>query len=261
MLLYFNLSSLVADFSIARSKLCQKLYLKAETQQVDRIIECFSSRYYINNPSTIYGTKDIVYAVSYSLLLLNTDLHVVQGNSNKMKSSQFVKNTLMAIRAQKEVEDQVLEKFCAGRDSLETNGNGSMLFGGGNTSTNHLSASASTESHNVFGSEEGNKSRKSLDKSNSSPGSTTPRTLVKRNPAASTSTLTNGATSSTPNLISDNNSPSRIKLKSNQTIIGSSTRAGNSTSSLGISSGKVWESEMESNLKVCYLSLSLSFND
>jgi len=42
---------------------------------------------------------DIVHAVSYSLLLLNTDLHVVESGSvhSKMTRGQFVKNTLNAI--------------------------------------------------------------------------------------------------------------------------------------------------------------------
>jgi Sec7 domain len=37
-------------------RLCEKLYLKAETQQVDRILEQFSLRYWKNNPDTVYGS-------------------------------------------------------------------------------------------------------------------------------------------------------------------------------------------------------------
>ena len=37
------------------SRLCEKLYLKAETQQVDRILEQFSRRYWENNPKCVYG--------------------------------------------------------------------------------------------------------------------------------------------------------------------------------------------------------------
>lgn len=42
---------------------------------------------------------DIVHAVSYSLLLLNTDLHVAE-LSTRMSRSQFVRNTLTAIQMQ-----------------------------------------------------------------------------------------------------------------------------------------------------------------
>jgi hypothetical protein len=42
---------------------------------------------------------DIVHAVVYSLLLLNTDLHVAELTS-RMSSKQFIRNTMSAIRAQ-----------------------------------------------------------------------------------------------------------------------------------------------------------------
>ena len=44
---------------------------------------------------------DIVHAVSYSLLLLNTDLHVAE-LSTRMSRSQFVRNTLTAIQMQRQ---------------------------------------------------------------------------------------------------------------------------------------------------------------
>ncbi|KAG8862477.1 hypothetical protein FRB96_001548 [Tulasnella sp. 330] len=65
--------------------LCGKLYLKAETQQVDRILDEFSHR--------------VVHAVSYSLLLLNTDLHIADLSSH-MSRAQFIRNTLFAINDQ-----------------------------------------------------------------------------------------------------------------------------------------------------------------
>lgn len=36
--------------------LCAKLHLKAESQEIDRIIEGFSARYYECNPDTIFGS-------------------------------------------------------------------------------------------------------------------------------------------------------------------------------------------------------------
>ncbi|BGP02291.1 hypothetical protein RTBOTA2_003978 [Rhodotorula toruloides] len=94
---HFDFSGLRLD--LAFRKLCGKLYLKAETQQVDRILEQFSRRYFEDNPSSPYASPDVVHAVSYSLLLLNTDLHVVD-STTRMSRQQFIRNTLEAINAQ-----------------------------------------------------------------------------------------------------------------------------------------------------------------
>ncbi|KAI1318895.1 hypothetical protein EDD11_005529 [Mortierella claussenii] len=82
-------------------QLCQKLVLKGETQEVDRVLEAFAQRFVDCNPRSIFGSKDVVHAITYSILLLNTDLHVVQqSNSSKMSRSAFVKNTLQVVQAQ-----------------------------------------------------------------------------------------------------------------------------------------------------------------
>ncbi|ORZ20419.1 hypothetical protein BCR42DRAFT_408729 [Absidia repens] len=78
-------------------KLCAKLFFKAESQQMDRIIEAFAKRYWKCNPIELYHSSDIVYAISYSLLLLNTDLHGVHEHHHKMKRARFVKNTMETI--------------------------------------------------------------------------------------------------------------------------------------------------------------------
>ncbi|PBK74408.1 hypothetical protein ARMSODRAFT_986341 [Armillaria solidipes] len=81
------------------TQFCSKLYLKGETQQVDRILEEFSRRYWDCNPGGVYGGANIVHAVSYSLLLLNTDLHVAD-LTTRMSRNQFVRNTLTAVQTQ-----------------------------------------------------------------------------------------------------------------------------------------------------------------
>lgn len=93
----FDFSGLRLDTAFRR--LCGKLYLKGETQQVDRILEAFGRRYWNCNLNSPYGNASIVHAVSYSLLLLNTDLHVAELTS-RMSRNQFIHNTLAAIRAQ-----------------------------------------------------------------------------------------------------------------------------------------------------------------
>ncbi|KAJ9647244.1 hypothetical protein H2199_002231 [Coniosporium tulheliwenetii] len=77
--------------------LCGKLVLKAETQQVDRVLDAFSSRWCECNPNHGFKATDVVHTICYSILLLNTDLHLAD-IEQKMTRSQFVKNTLPTIR-------------------------------------------------------------------------------------------------------------------------------------------------------------------
>ncbi|KAF8750728.1 Pleckstrin homology domain [Rhizoctonia solani] len=79
--------------------LCTKLYLKAETQQVDRILEEFSRRFWDCNRGSVYASPSIVHAIAYSLLLLNTDLHIAELTSH-MSKNQFVRNTWAVIQDQ-----------------------------------------------------------------------------------------------------------------------------------------------------------------
>ncbi|KAG5438741.1 hypothetical protein PCANB_002461 [Pneumocystis canis] len=85
------------DILTALRHLCSKLIMKAETQQMDRILESFSKRWYECNPSSNL-IPDIVHPIAYSLLLLNTDLHVADlTQGQKMTKTQFVQNTLSTI--------------------------------------------------------------------------------------------------------------------------------------------------------------------
>ncbi|RPD59799.1 hypothetical protein L227DRAFT_586366 [Lentinus tigrinus ALCF2SS1-6] len=93
----FDFSNLRLDQAFRR--LCAKLYLKAETQQVDRILEEFARRYWECNPTTVLGNASVVHAVAYSVLLLNTDLHVAE-LANRMSRNQFIRNTMTTIQLQ-----------------------------------------------------------------------------------------------------------------------------------------------------------------
>lgn len=88
-------------------KLCSKLYFKAEAQQIDRILESFANRYWDCNQDCLFGSADVVYAVVYSLLLLNTDLHVAQGNHARMTRSEFIRNTMSTVRDQRDHEESM----------------------------------------------------------------------------------------------------------------------------------------------------------
>ncbi|GAA6001536.1 hypothetical protein JCM10207_006712 [Rhodosporidiobolus poonsookiae] len=144
----FDFAGLRLD--VAFRRLCGKLYLKAETQQVDRILEQFSRRYFEDNPKTVYGSADVVHAVSYSLLLLNTDLHVVD-TTTRMTRQQFIRNTLEAIRAQTGEDEH----------AASSNGAPALLF-----SSPRLAGStdANGDGSPVFGSAEASASQKSIDR-------------------------------------------------------------------------------------------------
>ncbi|KAL9546050.1 hypothetical protein MBANPS3_006850 [Mucor bainieri] len=84
-------------------KLCQKLYFKAEAQEIDRILEVFSHKFWNQNPDgQLYKNADVVYTITYSIMLLNTDLHLVQISSHaKMTSDLFCENTMSTVLEQK----------------------------------------------------------------------------------------------------------------------------------------------------------------
>ncbi|RDA85239.1 hypothetical protein CP532_3264 [Ophiocordyceps camponoti-leonardi (nom. inval.)] len=75
---------------------CGRLVLRAETQQVDRILVAFSKRWCSCNPRHGFKATDVVHTICYSIMLLNTDLHVADIDQ-KMTRSQFVKNTMTTI--------------------------------------------------------------------------------------------------------------------------------------------------------------------
>ncbi|KAF3004980.1 hypothetical protein E8E13_008208 [Curvularia kusanoi] len=80
----------------AMRDMCGRIVLKAETQQVDRILMSLSERWCECNPSHGFKEVDVVHTICYSILLLNTDLHVADIET-RMTRSQFVKNTLPTV--------------------------------------------------------------------------------------------------------------------------------------------------------------------
>ncbi|RAL06893.1 Sec7 domain protein [Aspergillus homomorphus CBS 101889] len=80
----------------ALRSLCTRLVLKGETQQVDRVLDAFSTRWCACNPRHSFKAADVVHTICYSLLLLNTDLHLAD-IEQKMTKTQFVRNTMPTI--------------------------------------------------------------------------------------------------------------------------------------------------------------------
>ncbi|GAW13482.1 hypothetical protein ANO14919_028680 [Xylariales sp. No.14919] len=77
-------------------QICSRLVFRAETQQVDRILIAFAKRWCDCNPNHGFKTSDVVHTMCYSIMLLNTDLHIAD-IEQKMTRSQFVKNTMPTI--------------------------------------------------------------------------------------------------------------------------------------------------------------------
>lgn len=93
----FDFSGLRLDDALR--KLTSKLFLRAESQQIDRILESFSNKFFNDNPTSLYRSPDVVHAISYSILLLNTDLHIADIVTH-MSRNQFLKNTLNVVHNQ-----------------------------------------------------------------------------------------------------------------------------------------------------------------
>ncbi|KAK1590137.1 Sec7 domain-containing protein [Colletotrichum navitas] len=75
---------------------CERLVFRAETQQVDRILVAFSKRWCDCNTNHGFKASDVIHTICYSIMLLNTDLHLAD-IEQKMTRSQFVKNTMTTI--------------------------------------------------------------------------------------------------------------------------------------------------------------------
>ena len=66
--------------------------LPGEAQVIDRILENFAARYSLCNPNS-FRSSDCPYVLSFSIILLNTDLHSKNIPENKkMTVEEFVRN-------------------------------------------------------------------------------------------------------------------------------------------------------------------------
>ena len=114
--------------------LCERLILKGESQQVDRILDAFADRWCICNQNHGFKARgeyhcafsehvepnsliDVVHTICYSLLLLNTDLHLAD-IEQKMTKSQFVKNTMPTIR--RVAADAIADTLVEGGEPCKT---------------------------------------------------------------------------------------------------------------------------------------------
>ncbi|KAH8741429.1 hypothetical protein FG386_003276 [Cryptosporidium ryanae] len=67
-------------------------HLPGEAQKIDRIIEQFSIKYYVDNID-LFPNKDSVYIIAFSLMILHTDAHNKEiKNDHRMSKQDFIKN-------------------------------------------------------------------------------------------------------------------------------------------------------------------------
>lgn len=79
--------------------LCNKIYMKGESQHLHRVIEAFSSSWCAQNPGHGFYDPNVVYTITYALVLLNTDLYGADHtDTKKMSRNTFVQNTLETVK-------------------------------------------------------------------------------------------------------------------------------------------------------------------
>ena len=96
----FDFTNMALDEAIR--SLVRQFRLPGEAQQIDRILEKFSKIYYVQNnaisgrkgaSSTAIQSADVAYIISFSILMLNTDLHNPSvALKNKMTVQEFIRN-------------------------------------------------------------------------------------------------------------------------------------------------------------------------
>ncbi|KAK4783902.1 hypothetical protein SAY86_018270 [Trapa natans] len=85
----FEFSGMVLDTAL-RTYL-ETFRLPGESQKIHRIIEAFADRYYDQQSSETFASKDAVLVLSYSIIMLNTDQHNPQVKK-KMTEEEFIRN-------------------------------------------------------------------------------------------------------------------------------------------------------------------------
>lgn len=111
---YFDMRNLKLDQAFR--ELCTKLHLKAESQEIDRIIEAFSARFFDCNPNTVYGSAGVVHTVTGAMLMLNTDLHIADLQKH-MSRADFVRNSMRAIQESMPADRESTPDVQANNDS------------------------------------------------------------------------------------------------------------------------------------------------
>ncbi|KAE9540029.1 hypothetical protein AGLY_005281 [Aphis glycines] len=86
--------------------------LPGEAQKIDRLLEKFASRWFECNPNNgLFDSADTLYVLSYSIIMLTTDLHSPQVKT-KMTKEQYIKmNRGSCISDNKDLPEEYLSKI------------------------------------------------------------------------------------------------------------------------------------------------------
>ncbi|KAJ0032016.1 hypothetical protein Pint_13148 [Pistacia integerrima] len=103
----FEFSGMILDNAL-RTYL-ETFRLPGESQKIQRILEAFSERLYDQQSSEIFVSKDSVFILCYSLIMLNTDQHNPQVKK-KMTEEEFIKNN-RAINGGKDLPREYLSEL------------------------------------------------------------------------------------------------------------------------------------------------------
>ena len=94
--IYMNLFKWDASLLKSTRMLCSKLYLRGESQEIDRILSSFTNSYISQHPTNVFCTRNFekIYIIIYSLILLNTALHNSDvTKKSKISQNDYIKNT------------------------------------------------------------------------------------------------------------------------------------------------------------------------
>ncbi|KAI7725536.1 hypothetical protein M8C21_025519, partial [Ambrosia artemisiifolia] len=100
----FDLTGLVLDTAL-RAYL-ETFRLPGESQKIHRVMEAFSERFFEQQSTEIFVTKDAVFILCYSVIMLNTDQHNPQVKK-KMTEDEFIRNN-RAINAGQDLPREIL---------------------------------------------------------------------------------------------------------------------------------------------------------
>ncbi|MED6209900.1 hypothetical protein PIB30_059151 [Stylosanthes scabra] len=104
----FHFSGMVLDTAL-RFYL-ESFRLPGESQKIQRILEAFSDRFYYQQSSDLFASKDTVLILCYSLIMLNTDQHNPQVKK-KMTEEEFIRNNRAINAGQDLPRDYLSELF------------------------------------------------------------------------------------------------------------------------------------------------------
>ncbi|RMD42330.1 hypothetical protein DV735_g2754, partial [Chaetothyriales sp. CBS 134920] len=97
----------------ALRNLCARILLRGESQQMDRLLDTFAKRWCECNSKHGFRSTDIVHTICYSILLLNTDLHLAD-IGQKMTKNQFVRNTMLTVKTVLADDQSALSRVSTG---------------------------------------------------------------------------------------------------------------------------------------------------